>query len=254
MRFAELVAAGVPDLGEAAFVLSAHARRGLDVDLQLGRLDELAASCPATSAGPLCSWLARDQGFRGNAGEYYDPRNSFLDRVLDRRLGIPITLSVLAIEIGKRLGIALVPVGMPGHFLVRDLHDGIAFYDPYADGEALDLTGAEERFHRIHGPQVAFSDEMAQPTPRPVVVDRMLANLHRIYLQRNDRSALIWVLRLRVTINPADVSIRRQLAGILANVGIFWEAADHFDELVRLQPDRAEQHIAAADRLRRRTN
>lgn len=254
MRFVDVIAAGVPDLGEAAFLLSAHAHRALDVDAQMGRLDDLASDCPATSAAGLCVWLARDQGFRGNAGEYYDPRNSFLDRVLDRRLGIPITLSVLAIEVGRRLDIALVPVGMPGHFLVRELQDGVAFYDPYADGEALDLRGCEQRFHRIHGPQIAFTDDMAQPTPRPVVVDRMLANLHRIYLQRNDRSSLVWVLRLRVIINPSDISVRRQLAGVLANIGIFWEAADHFDALVVLQPDRSEQHLAAAERLRRRVN
>lgn len=254
MRFAELVADGVPDLGEAAFVVSAHARRGLDVSDQMARLDDLAEGCPATSAGAVCRWLGHDQGFRGNAGEYYDPRNSFLDRVLDRRLGIPITLSILAIEIGKRLGVPLVPVGMPGHFLIRELNDGVAFYDPYAGGEALDLAGCEDRFHRIHGPEAAFTDEMALPTPRPVVVERLLVNLHRIYLQRNDRSSLTWVLRLRVMISPTDVSVRRQLAGVLANVGIFWEAADHFDELVHLQPDRAGQHEAAALRLRRRVN
>lgn len=254
MRFAELVAEGVTGLDEIAFVVSAHAHRELDVADQMARLDDLAARCPASTAGALCRWLAHDEGFRGNAGEYYDPRNSFLDRVLDRRLGIPITLSVLAIEVGRRRGVPLVPIGMPGHFLVRELHDGVAFYDPYAGGEQLDLRGCEERFHRIHGAEIEFSDDMALPTPRPVVVERLLANLHRIYLQRNDRSALTWVLRLRVMVNPNDVSVRRQLAGVLATVGIFWEAADHFDVLARLQPDRAEQLAATADRLRRRVN
>ena len=140
-RFADLMelpAASVP-LDEAAFLIAAHAHPGLDVGAQLARLDDLAMRCLDPSRDGVLAHLFGAEGFRGNDADYYDPDNSMLDRVLDRRRGIPITLSVVLIEVGRRLGVPFTGIGAPGHFIVR--HDGSGVYiDPFNGGRVLDDT------------------------------------------------------------------------------------------------------------------
>ncbi|HMC70976.1 MAG TPA: transglutaminase-like domain-containing protein, partial [Mycobacteriales bacterium] len=119
-RFVEVVAGREPalPLDEIAFLIAAHAHGGLDVDAQLTRLDELADQVRDPTLDGLRRLLFRDLGFTGNEGDYYDARNSFLDDVLDRRTGIPISLAVLTMEVGRRVGVPLAGVSMPGHFLL----------------------------------------------------------------------------------------------------------------------------------------
>lgn len=155
---------------------------------------------------------------------------------------------------GRRLDIGLVPIGMPGHFLIRESADPSSFFDPYSGAGALDVDDCRERFEAIHGVNATFDLEHLAVVTNTAVVERVLANLHRIYLQRSDRTALSWVLRLRVLVSGGDVSLRRQLAGVLAAGGIFWEAADELEALACLQPERADDHLAAAARLRARAN
>jgi hypothetical protein len=142
-RFAELVRGPEErcqlDLG--ALLIAAHARRDLDVDAELQRLDELAASCPGSDVEALTAHLCGTEGFRGDTDDYSNPRNSLLDVVLDRRLGIPISLSIVVLEVGRRLDIPLQGVGMPGHFLVRDAKDDDVFVDPFHRVQ-LDRAGA----------------------------------------------------------------------------------------------------------------
>ena len=115
-----------PDLAldEAALVIAAQANPELDVGGQLRRLDELAASLPEAGVASLCRGLFGELGLRGDTKHYDDPRNSYLDQVLNRRLGIPISLSVLLIEIGRRQGLVLEGVGMPGHFRLFSMNWG----------------------------------------------------------------------------------------------------------------------------------
>ena len=124
-RFTELVQTPEAEwaLDEASFLIATHARPDLDLPAQLARLDELAAQAGEPTLDGLRRLLFRDLGFSGNEVDYYDPRNSFLDEVLDRRTGIPITLAVVMLEVGRRLGVPLAGVSMPGHFLVRDKVD-----------------------------------------------------------------------------------------------------------------------------------
>src|SRR5258706_13186235 len=138
-RFAALLAGpgeGLP-LDEAALLIAAHADRSVDVEAQLGRLDRLAAAVPAPTLDGLRALLFRDLGFRGNRVDYYDPRNSLLHHVLDRRTGIPITLAVVMMEVGRRVGVPMWGVSMPGHFLVRDKVDTRVFVDPFDAGAVL---------------------------------------------------------------------------------------------------------------------
>src|SRR5437764_7768135 len=139
-HFADLVARPedkIP-LDEAALLIAYQARPGLDIGAGLARLDDLAASCNPPTFDGLVRHLFDDLGFRGNVEHYQDPDNSYLDQVLQRRLGIPISLSVLTMEVGRRLGIGLDGVGMPGHFLVRPAAAPATFADPFDGGRRLD--------------------------------------------------------------------------------------------------------------------
>src|SRR5680860_971 len=124
-RFAEMVGRPEPEiaLDEAALLIAAHAYPALDIGQQLDRLDDLADQADGTGLDGLVRSLFGTQGFTGNTQDYYDPRNSYLNDVLDRRVGIPISLAVLAMSVGERVGVTLAGIGMPGHFLLRSGDD-----------------------------------------------------------------------------------------------------------------------------------
>jgi regulator of sirC expression with transglutaminase-like and TPR domain len=219
-RFAELLAG--PDeslpLDEAALLIAAHADRSVDVDVQLQRLDRLAAEVPAPTLDGLRALLFRDLGFRGNRADYYDPRNSLLPHVLDRRTGIPIALAVLMMEVGRRIGVPMWGVSMPGHFLVRDKVDTSVFVDPFHAGAVLDRDGCERLFLAVQPPGSVFDEAFLQPVPRAAIVARMLANLAAVAEARGDRDMLRWVLQLKVAVPGASDGERRRLAVLQAEL------------------------------------
>ncbi|MDA8045945.1 MAG: transglutaminase-like domain-containing protein, partial [Actinomycetota bacterium] len=133
-RWADLVRRPEPEvpLDEAALLISAAADPGLDVDAQMARLDDLGARVGSDEPDAVSRLLFGELGLRGDRDGYYQPVNSYLDRVLDRGLGIPITLAVLLVEVGRRAGVVLEAVGMPGHFLVRDPARPGTLIDPSA--------------------------------------------------------------------------------------------------------------------------
>src|ERR1700730_7235394 len=158
--------------------MAAHARPDLDVDEELSRLDDLAGALLESSASAVAGLLFEELGFAGNTEDYTDPRNSFLNQVLDRRLGIPISLAVLMIEVGRRAGVAFEGIGMPGDFLVRG--DG-EMRDPFEGGRPLDQAACEALFQAIHGPSVRFTPAMLAPVGPRIILARMLANLRQSY-------------------------------------------------------------------------
>ncbi len=229
-RFVELVQGPEQDLAldEAALLLAAHAEPGLDVEAELQRLDALAASVSDPSAGAVAALLFERLGLRGNTDDYSDPRNSFLNQVLDRQLGIPISLAVVMIEVGRRAGVAMEGIGMPGHFLVRG---GGEVRDPFHGGRALDHAACEALFRAIHGPTAPFTPAMLAPVGPRIILARMLANLRQGYVARRDAPALEWVVRLRVAIPGVPVSELADLARLLGELGRFGEAAKALDDL-----------------------
>jgi regulator of sirC expression with transglutaminase-like and TPR domain len=237
-----------------ALLVAAHAQPELDVPHELGRIDELAAKSREATLPELLRLLFRDEGFTGNRGDYYDPRNSFLNEVLNRHLGIPITLSVLVIEVGRRLGVPLVGVGMPGHFLVRHALDPEIFVDAFAAGVLLDAQGCERLFQSLQGAAQPLSPHFLSPVARSAIVSRMLGNLRAIYAQRRDTTSLLWVTRLRTRLPDADDSAWREHATILANAGYVLDAINAFEHAARLAPNRDPSDRLAADRLRARLN
>lgn len=192
-------------LDEAALLMAA-AGQGHDLDWvvgQLARLDGVAATCPVGLDG-LCDHLFGSDvtalNLRGDDGTYSNPENSFLDRVLDRRLGIPITLGVLAMSIGRRVGVPLVGVGMPGHFLIR--HEGLprVLLDCFAGGRRLTSGDCALILERIYGPLPSFDLAWLNPTPAQQVIQRMLTNLRQQALATADVKLLGWVAPLRASL------------------------------------------------------
>ncbi|HVM01266.1 MAG TPA: transglutaminase-like domain-containing protein [Acidimicrobiales bacterium] len=255
-RFAELVRrpeAEIP-LDEAALLIAAHAYPGLDVAAQQRRIDDLADGCPEPTVESLRRHLFDELRFGGDARHYRDPRSSFLNDVMDRRAGIPISLSVLTMEVGRRLGLALVGVGMPGHFLVRH-QDGGEILDPFGGGRTLDADDCGRLFRNVHGPGPAFGPRMLATAGRRAILVRMLANLRLVYLAAGDAPASGWVDRLRATVPAETAADRADVARALASLGRFVEAADVLDDLAESVPapgaDRARSRAAS---LRARLN
>jgi regulator of sirC expression with transglutaminase-like and TPR domain len=213
-RFVAAVAAppaAIP-LDEVALCIAAQAEPDLDVDAYLGRLDDLAAGVRAPTLDGLVSHLFGNGGFVGNRLDYYDPRNSLLNHVIDRRTGIPITLSVVTMEVGRRIGVPVAGVGMPGHFLLRDKVDPSVFVDPFHRGRYLDAVACRAVFHSAAGQDAAWDPSYLDPVDRPTIIVRMLANLRVIYERRGDQDALRWLIRLRCELPGVTEAERAELA------------------------------------------
>src|SRR5215211_2333517 len=185
---------------EAERVRSARGRdRTVDIDAQLRTLDALAEEVAHTERTVDPAALARAlfiaRHFTGNTIDYGDPRNSYLDEVLRRRLGLPITLSVLMIEVGRRLDVPLAAVGLPGHFLVGSDQ---GFVDPFHQGAMFDAAGAHQLFARTH-PGAPFVEHYLDPVGPRAVLARMLANLVHTFMARAPLSAA-WAPELRLAL------------------------------------------------------
>jgi regulator of sirC expression with transglutaminase-like and TPR domain len=238
------------ELDEVCLLIAAHAHP-VDIDARRAQLDSLARSGDADDAASLARELFVDRGFAGNVVDYGDPSNSYLDDVLDRRLGIPITLSVLMLEVAKRRGIAVYGVGMPGHFLVGA--PGDRWYDPFYGGVELDADACAARFAQLQDPS-RFRPEFLAPVGSLAIVDRMLANLQNALMER-DPSKVAWPTRLRLRMPELSPARRGELAALLGSLGRFSEAAAELDAVARELPgDDGARAARAAARLRARAN
>jgi len=195
-RFRQIVAG--PDeainLAEAALLIASDEYRDLDIATYLARLDAMAAMLkgrlradigPADTIVALNRFLFDEHGFSGNAADYYDPRNSFLNEVLDRKRGIPLTLALIYIEIGRRIGLPVHGVSFPAHFLVKcQLREGTVVLDPYAKGISLSFDDLRKRIKSLrHGaepPRSVIAGMLATASNKDILV-RMLRNLKGIY-------------------------------------------------------------------------
>ena len=248
-RFVRAVSGPEDDLrlDEACLLISARAGSddvdGVVTNGLLG-LDDLAASCPAASVDELRGHLFGRLGFRGDQRRYSDPRNSYLDQVVARRMGIPITLAVLTVEVGRRLGVDLDPVGMPGHFLVGDPSTG-GYIDAFAGGRLLDERGCHRLFLELAGPEAAWSRDLLDPVGPHAVLARILANLRQSFAEANDLTNLDWVLELRVSIPGVPIQERSQRAAVLSALGRFDEAASELETLAGLEESGGTRHPSA---------
>jgi regulator of sirC expression with transglutaminase-like and TPR domain len=253
-RFADLVTRPSFPLDEAALLVAAHADPTCDIAANLARLDDLASSVPEPTIEALTTTLFGSWGFVGDQVDYYDPRNSYLHEVLERRRGIPITLSVVLIEVGRRAGVTLAGVGTPAHFLTCTTSaEPRRWIDAFAGGRVLDRAELDDQFSRL-APGIDLDPYLDPVTPAQVV-GRILANLVTIHRHRNDRTALLWATRLRTLVPGTTPDDRRAYGGALAACGDFVRAAKVLESLV------ADGHagdpddtLAQARRLRARLN
>lgn len=243
-RFTALVRAPEPPLDRAAIALAAGADPGQDPAESLAELDRLSTG--VGSAEDLVRRLFVEEGFAGNARDYHDPRNSLLPEVLRRRTGIPISLAVVTLEVGRRSGVPLEGVGMPGHFLVR-LRGTHRFLDVFGGGRELDARGCEELFRATSGagPEVAFGPHLLAPISTRGLLTRMLENLRVVYRTRRRPADLEWVLRMRLALPGAGAGDLVELASSLGEQGRWLDGA-------RLLESRADAGIPVpeAERLR----
>lgn len=252
-RFRELVQ-GPEDalpLDEAALLLAAHAK-DLDVGAELAVLDELAAGIRQPTLWGWREHLFVELGFSGNVKRYYDPANSFLNEVVRRRRGLPITLSVLGMEVGRRIGLHFEGVGMPGHFLLR--HDDDVYVDPFDGGRILDRAGCVDRFRAVHGPRATFRPDYLDTVGPRAILARILNNLKSVYTGRGDVAALSWVFDLRRALPGASPLEGREWARVLGATGRFLEAAAEMEALVELLPEHEAALMEEAAAFRARLN
>jgi regulator of sirC expression with transglutaminase-like and TPR domain len=207
------------DLAEIALLLARDEFADVDVEAYLNEIAAMARDVRPTLRGhlahqvqALCRYLFHEMGFRGNAREYYDPRNSYFNLVLERRLGIPITLSAVVMAIGERVGLRVVGVGLPGHFIVRAEADGDeVLIDPFHGGRILSLDDCAMLVHQATGATYAATSLALEPLPLGLIVQRMLGNLKSIYWKQTDWPRTIRVLERMRQLNPHDVVLRRDL-------------------------------------------
>jgi regulator of sirC expression with transglutaminase-like and TPR domain len=232
------------DLAEVALELARDEYPALDVEAYLAELDALAHEARRVVRGALetrlaglCRYLFHELGFRGNQADYYDARNSYINEVLDRRLGIPITLSTVAIAVGRRVGLQVEGVGLPGHFIAKAVAGGrYALFDPFHGGRVLLPEQCEALVQRTTGERFRLTPEALEATPLGVIVRRMLSNLKGVYLRAGDFVRAARVTDRLCQLDPADAQQRRDLGAALLQAGQPGKAIGHLQAYLDANP------------------
>jgi len=225
-RFRRFADAPELDLFEGALLVAEVVDPGEDVDSARRAVAALAARVKekiAAGKAPhaaLGGVLFEEEGFRGDEEDYDQPSNSSVARALSRRRGLPITLSILAIEVGRLAGLRLTGVGLPGHFVVGgpDLPDGM-YLDPFDGGALYEAGGIARRLATIFGQPVAVGPEILRPDPPRSILARVLLNLRRSYEQRDRWEDALEVLGCAEALEPDDAEIVRERGLLLVKCG-----------------------------------
>jgi regulator of sirC expression with transglutaminase-like and TPR domain len=260
-RFARLARAahGEIRLGEAALWVAADEYPGLDVGAGLRRLDDLGRAAralvhpgmdAAAAAAALARLLVGQEGYRGNRDDYYDPRNSFLNDVLDRRLGIPITLAVLYVEAAAGAGVTARGIGLPGHFIVEVRRaDDRCRLDPFGGAVGLDEAACRALVRQAHGADTPFDPAWLAPVTTGQVVARMLGNLKGVYSRRADWPRALRAVERLVTLAPDRLEEVRDRGTVRARLGERRAAIADWEAYLRGRPE-APDAGAVRDQLR----
>ena len=238
------------DLGRAALTIALDDYPNLDIAAYLARINQLAVDVTARIGGEsgvyraiaaLNTVLFKEQGFRPNRESYFDPKNSFLNEVLDRKTGIPITLSVLYIEVAQRIGLPLCGVGFPGHFLVKycDADEEIVI-DPFDGGEIKSRASLEKLLYEQYGGKLAMQPAFLEAAGKKQILRRMLNNLKMIYLRDAAYLKALPVLQRLVILDPAAADDVRDRGAIYLQLECFKQALEDFERYVKLMPDAAD--------------
>lgn len=225
-----------------------------DEETIVGQIDGLAEDCPDDgSADTVLDHVFGRLGFKGDAANYYDPANSLIHRVLERRRGIPLSLAAVASEVGRRRGIDLRLIGMPGHILLGEGPEPSVWFDPFNRGARLDYDDCRILFARFH-PIEAFVPDMLRPIGAEAITIRVLNNLRVAYTRRGQAGLMIPVLELRAAMASAERTDQLELVNLLAGLGRFDRAAEVLESLAEADPDRRAAYLAKAHSYRAHRN
>lgn len=250
-RFAALVEGGEAeiDLGLAALLMSAVEYPHLDVARYWAELDDIGRrlarrldgrGTPLEAATVAADLIFGELGFAGNTNDYYDPKNSYLSDVMYRRLGIPITLSVVFMEVCKRASLGVQGVGMPGHFLVRLRDDADVLLDPFEGGRVVSAVDCAARLRTIYGAEARLSPSMlASVSPRAMLF-RMLTNLKHAYLGLGDSGRALRTIDQLLLVEPSAAAEYRDRALVWFRAGDHRRAAADLRRYLALQPGEAD--------------
>jgi regulator of sirC expression with transglutaminase-like and TPR domain len=228
VHFTEVVSREDFPLDHAALLIGAWDYPERDLIGYRGHLDEIAertapevahASSGIGRARAISDCLFDNLGFCGNTDDYYDPRNSFLSDVLDRRTGIPISLSVLYLEVSRRVGVLAQGVNFPGHFLVRvAIEDAWLFLDPFSGGRTLTPADLEALLRKTTTPDAVLEPSVIAAASKRQIMSRMLVNLAGIYGRNGDLPRSLDVLERLAVLEPANPRIARDLSQLRERV------------------------------------
>ncbi len=257
--FNEIVAVSEPELNlaEAALAIATFEYPEMDTVGYLTRLDEMAENIraeldvgspdPLDMLGELNRYLYSRLGFSGNLTDYFDPRNSFLNDVLDRRLGNPISLSLVHMEVGRRLGLPVEGVSFPGHFLVKmDVDGGAVIMDPFLQGTSLSLDELARRAESVFDADTPVREllpQLLENASKKDILVRMLRNLKSIYQERQDYERLIHVVDMMLSVNPDLPRETRDRARVYQALDHHYAAIRDYHRYLQLAPqaDDAEE-------------
>ncbi len=219
-----------------------------------------AADSPMDTVQKINSVLFDTYGFRGNTSDYYDPRNSFFNDVLDRRVGIPITLSTVYIEVARRLNFPIAGVGMPGHFLVKysDRKDEF-FIDPYNHGETLTHEDCRKRLHELYGDAFEFHDRLLGRSTNRQILWRLLNNLKDIYVKGQVIDKCLSIVDMLVLVDSEDLTQFRDRGLLRLQLRQFDGAGRDLQHYLKHSPnaedrEEIENHVKELKRIRAMMN
>ena len=241
------------DLVRAAFWIAQDEYPDLDPAVSLHQLDAIANELrdrlpeeryPLKVVQTINQYLFEELGFSGNQADYYDPRNSFLNDVIDRRTGIPLTLSILYLAIAERLDFPMVGVGMPGHFIIRpQVADMEIYVDPFHQGEVMFLEDCQQRLAQVYQREVSITPEMLpEVTPRQCLV-RMLTNLKVIYLKKSSFGKAIQTINSLLVLMPDEPRELRDRGLVLYELERWQEAKESLEQYLALEPQASDQRM-----------
>ncbi len=237
------------DLGETALLFAAAEYPDLDLAQEGGLFDSLgrAASRGVSdgdsalgAANTLSRFLFDDLGFSGNERDYYDPRNSYVNEVLKRRLGIPITLSLVYMEVGRRIGVPMEGVGLPGHFLMRHAEEPDLFVDAFHGGLLLSREECVQRFRDLTHPDEPWSDQYLAPIGKRDMLTRMLRNLKVAHLRRKDNERALFTATMLIRLRPDLAEERRDRGVVQSRLGRYEEAIEDLRGYLDQAPSSAD--------------
>ncbi len=246
------------DLAHACLMIAEDAYPGLEVERYLGEIERMAlrlrGRMPQTHGAEerlaaLNQYLFEDLGYWGNTEEYYDPRNSYLNEVLDRKTGIPISLAVIYLEVGRRIGLPLEGVSFPGHFLVRlRLRGAMLVLDPFSGGAAQSEGELRSRLQRVIPEGAAGSlpvadlplDRFLEPATNRQILARMLRNLKGIYREAGQPERMLDVLNRILLVAPQASAELRDRGFVYQQLECYRAALKDLTDYVGREPEAAD--------------